>query len=80
MDHAGRVMRVRAFVGRDHQAGILACALHALPHGTLWGGAPVVVSAAMDAQSLQVSELTMAWRRTLDAGCSSRLSDHICAT
>jgi len=48
-DRAWRVMRVRAFVGRDHKACVLARALHALPDWTLRRGAAVVVSAAVDA-------------------------------
>jgi hypothetical protein len=40
------VVRVRAFVGRDHHAGVLARALHSFSHRALWRGASVVVSAA----------------------------------
>lgn len=37
---------VGAFVGGDHQGGVLVGPLHSLPHWTLGGGAPVVVSAS----------------------------------
>lgn len=46
VEESGRVVCVRAFVGCDHHAGVLARALHSLSHWALRRSAPVVVSAA----------------------------------